>query len=410
MADSFARTNPLASVEDFVNRIQNFAPPPVNEIELWASRQESAMERAGGGWEGWLLVTEEGAKRLEDFDEAATNLGTEWGDELVEVLDEVRDSLLEGFPAWDEYGDSAEVSIDKVLAAQSRFITDMTLWSAAQLNLLERDLPAGMQTWFDSLSPLEQGAIGRLFQDNLPGFETFVAGVAANFEEMNALTSNHLLQVLPAILNSAVSTIPAQMQGLVEMLKLPAGDAELLTSAYEGGLRTFLAALPGDLSADVQAMIAALLFPDDPESIRLQGLNAGALFIDGVNTALAQGVNSVSANVTSSVTTPIVQTWRSDMQQRSPSRVAMSLGQNFIAGINMGLDSPINTDFTQRVLLPAQAMSNQAPTVNVQSDRPNVTVHVDDAGGDVADKTALGLMMAGVTERIEWAGPVSGIK
>jgi hypothetical protein len=136
----------------------------------------------------------------------------------------------------------------------------------------------------------------------------------------------------------------------------------------------------------------------------------GNQWVTGLEAAFLGASVSLPTVITDSVTDPIIDTWNNNMVVSSPSRVAQELGEGFMEGLGMGLSSGIDPNIFQRVVPSLQASfqttlnaANLAASDRVDGER-TVQVFIEDAGGSVADQVQLGLLKAGVTEKIEWAG------
>ena len=357
-AEEFARAFPKATGEDFVNRFR-FNLPRTDELTFYTDQVKKGLGEAGKSWEEYLGVTEEGVKRQETFDKEIADLAEDFAKEVTESFDDVRETVLEGFPAWDEYGDSATVAIDKVIEAQQRMLEDVQRWAPAQASLIGTVSGATLN-WIDSLDPVTKGALGRLFANDPLKFAKFVADVEANLLELSRAADEQLISRLPQIVGIASTSIGPNIAALVAALELPPGDAEALVGAYEDGLESFFAALPASLGPKVIAAIRAALDPTGPEAkeaIRSQGERAGALFIDGINLALLNA--NLESVVVETITKPVVDTIESDFGISSPSKVAIRLGESFTEGLTIGMSGGLDAGMFQRVVPAFSTMLDQ---------------------------------------------------
>jgi len=363
-AKNFLKIRPDAEVQDFLERL---SPPSDDAITNYALKTKNALQTAGQSWEAFLLQTEEGQDRLTQFDKDIVTLAGNFADSLTDSFDEVRETLLEGFPAWDEYGDSAKVAMDKVIEAQDRMLADVQRWAPAQASLIGTVSAATLQ-WFDDLSPLEKGALGRLFANDPLEFAKFATDVDDNLAELTAAADAFLITRLPQILDDATLTASEKISALVNELKLPPGDAEKIVGAYEAGLTDFFNALPGSLGDDVRLAILALLDPSQSAAAIAEkgGMTAG-WFIQGVEQALLAGDLTLKVAVEEGIVDPIVDAADRKFQNKSPSKVGMRIGSDFAEGISIGMASNIDTSMFQRIAPSFQAMMDQSapPTVNV---------------------------------------------
>lgn len=399
-AEEFARIFPQGTPEDFVAKFR-VDLPRTDELTFYAEKVAEELANAERSWEHYLSTTEEGTERLEAFDKEIVKLADDFATSVTDAFDEVRETVLEGFPAWDEYGDSAKVAIDKVIAAQDRMLADVQRWAPAQASLIGTVSAATLQ-WFDDLDPLQKGALGRMFKDDPLEFATFAADVENNLAELSTAADTHLLTRLPQILTDASLTAKEKIQALVTELRLPEGNAEMIVGAYESGIEDFLEALPASLGPDVKrALIALFNSQQAAEDIRAQGEAAGALFIDGINLAFVNA--DLSDVIVKTVTDPVVKTVEDELEADSPSKVGIKLGAQFIEGLSIGLSSNLDTSMFQRVVPAFAAQLDAAiPTTsppNMTNNRGGDTFNIH--GDSLEESIRLTGILAGITRRME---------
>ncbi len=357
-AEAFARAFPKATGEDFVNRFR-FDLPRTDELTFYTDQVKKGLGEAGRSWEEYLAVTEEGVKRLETFDKEIADLAEDFAKEVTESFDDVRETVSEGFPAWDEYGDSATVAIDKVIEAQQRMLADVQRWAPAQVSLIGTVSSATID-WFDALEPLEKGSLGRLFANDPLQFAKFAADVDANLAILTEAADAALIVRLPQIIGAAATSVGPDIAGLVAALELPPGDAEALVGAYRDGLQSFFAALPADLGDDVRLAILALLDPaQSAQAIAEKGAMTAGWFIEGIEQELLAGNLVVGVAVEEGIVDPIVDAADRKFQSNSPSKVAMRIGADFTEGLSIGMASNLDTDIFQRVVPAFSTMMDQ---------------------------------------------------
>jgi TP901 family phage tail tape measure protein len=237
-ARAFAQANPLATSEDFIG---------VGEVvDGWMAAFQSyqgGLLRADGSWQDFLLKQEGGADKLAQFYEDSDALILDWAEGVSEGFNDVTESIRSGFPAWDEYGNSAKVSLDGIVAAQDRFLADMQLWSTAQESLLGNVTTATL-AWFDSLGPLEKGAFGRLFAKNREEFDKLVGDIEENLIELEETAENTGFSRLPFIIDEQTNALVPKMAALAGSLDL---EDEFVMDAFEDGLIAAFTALPANV-------------------------------------------------------------------------------------------------------------------------------------------------------------------
>lgn len=93
-------------------------------------------------------------------------------------------------------------------------------------------------------------------------------------------------------------------------------------------------------------------------------------------------------------------------RSHSPSKMSMEWGQNIGEGFKQGLVASLSDTGT----VVSSMFQQAAPATSIQQ-TSNQTTHIYmERLDNTADQVQLGLLMGGVTERIEWAGPIGKIK
>ena len=401
-AQNFLKNNQFATDQDFIRfmtgemRFDGFQGAADGIIAT-----SDAAILAEQSWDAWLRTVDR-ADDVGDFREDAGELATEWAEEVTEAFDEVTEALLENFPAWDEYGETVVLNLDKILAAQDKFLEDMRQWGPAYESLIGNVSAATLQ-WFEDLDPLQQGAFGRLFASDPLALEQFADDLDENLGEAARLADEHLVTRLPEILGSAALTINQKINALVTDLGLLPSAAEQMVGAYEDGLAVFFAELPNHLSQNVIDMLRRLLDPNNQnaaETIRQQGVAAGALFIDGINLSLENA--NLSDVVIKTVTDPVVKTIEEEWSQSSPSRVAIGLGEGFVEGLGIGMTGSLDRDIFKQVVPSFQASLNAvvpSSSTTEHNTREGDTFNIH--GNELSEAIRLAGSLAGITRRME---------
>jgi hypothetical protein len=181
----------------------------------------------------------------------------------------------------------------------------------------------------------------------------------------------------------------------------------LYTEAYEAGLQSFFAALPARFGPTIERQIALMLNPDDPENIRQQGEKYAALFLDGINLAIANGeviVKPALERLSTFVPEYVGEKWG----VRSPSKVAIKLGEQFTEGLRIGLNQDVPVDFARRILPPFQNMMASTPSSPVTNDsRTEIVInHPNHPTDDLTRDLQRASVLAGF-QRISESRPLS---
>ena len=124
-----------------------------------------SISRTNMTWDQFI-----GSLGLEDdvigqFFEDSADLADEWASLVSEDMERVTESVVGGFPVWDQYEQEAKVSLANVIAAQDRFLEDMRAWVDLQPTIMETASSA-TQTWLNSLDPILRGGIARAWSEN----------------------------------------------------------------------------------------------------------------------------------------------------------------------------------------------------------------------------------------------------
>ena len=356
-------------------------------------------------WDDWLRVVGRGEEIGEFFDESG-KLADKWAETVKENFDEVTEAVRSGFPAWNEYETVASVSLSSITAAQDRFITDLRAWDDIQDEVWSHASDATIG-WINSLDPISKGALARSLSQG--GIQEWVEEVNENWAEVEELAKGQGFAALPGIVRAANVELDAEARRMLEKLQLPTDGKE--SQAYEAQLTRIFEGLPTKLGVISGPAIVALVDPASlgiEEDLGAKGRTTAILFGAGFESGLKS--LDFSLIVTTTITDPIVGTIKHNLQERSPSRVAIKIGEDFTEGLGIGMSQGLDTSMFQRIVPAFQAIM-PAPNVNVQapSNPGTVQVFVEDMG-NTADQVQLGLLMGGVTERIEWAGPTRSLR
>ncbi len=405
----FAKNNPLASDSDFIKFMRGDIPHGGFQIaEEGVQRVAGAVDRGSMSWQAYVRAAEEGAdfKFLED----AAKLADEFATGVTDALDEVRETLLGSFPAWDEYESVAITSLDKVFAAQTAYLTDLTAWADVQPGIMQIASNA-TRGYLDGLDMVTKGGLAKRWADNWDLMAEELTIFNSNLATAADETERVVAERVPRIVSSMADRLTEQMGGLVGALELPSDEQQ--TAAYKDGITTFMNEMPAWLKPLVKTELSTALDPTiNGSDVRLYqlGQNTGQSFIDGLASSLRDAKLSLGVAVKEGITNPVVNTIKgpgpmSGWNIRSPSSVAAGLGKQFVEGLFVGMDDGMNQFSlpTQRIVPSLQAalgdargsVGNMGTTNNRGGDTFNIS------GRELPEAIRLAGTLAGITRRME---------
>lgn len=403
-AQRFLTNNPLATDNDFVRFITGDMPMDgwMGQIQAIKAADEAAR-LAAMSWSDYLAVTD--PDKMVNFFEDVSDYALQWAEDVTDAFDEVRDAILEGFPAWDEYEQMTIDSLDAVFKAQELFIQDMQGWAGLQSEIMKTASAATLD-WLDALDPMTKGALARYWKDNLEQMGSDIAGFNVNLWTAAEAAEEVVSNRIPGIISASAASIPAKMQSLVGALELPE-DMDPM-GAYEDGINAFITTVEQTLGPNVVDAVLTELDASKFSDLYQQGWDAADKWGQGFESRL----KSYNFEAAVTVATRRIEVYTNKgLEISSPSKVAMRIGEKYMDGFFLGMNNKISDFNIPNQRLVPSLQSIMAPVAGGGSSVTNegsrtVQVYVDPVEKDTADQVALGLMLGGVTDRIEWAGPI----
>ncbi len=353
-------------------------------------------------WDSWLRLVGRGDEVGAFFEETG-KLADEWAETVKEGFDEVTEAVRSGFPAWNEYEQIATVALSSITGAQDDFIEDLLAWDDVQDEVFAHASELTL-AWIGTLDPIAKGTLGRSLR-KAGGIKEWIEEVNDNWAEVEGLAKGQGFAALPGIVRAANVELSAEAARLLEQLDLPTDGKE--AQAYEAQLTRIFEGLPTRLGVISGPAIVALV---DPTALGIEG-DLGA---KGFNTAILFGAGfedglrslDFSLVVTSTIVEPTVAQINRGFDSKSPSKVAMKIGQNFTEGLGIGFTQGLDTSMFQRVVPAFQAIM---PTPNVNVNVPQssggdiVIVHPQHRPDDVVESVNEGLFLRGLQRQAEIA-------
>ncbi len=405
-AANFVRNNPFATDEEFINFFTGDA------WELYAGGAEGAArstkvaaeqaEIAAQSWGEYLRTIGE-VDAQGDFLDDAEEAAIEWAEKVADAIDDVRESLQSGAPAWDEYEQTTLENIDGIIDAWKLYSDDLAAWAAIQPAIFDQ-ASQPVKDYFNDLDAAELGALGRLWADAPEQMQTDLARLETVMNTAFANVETITTGRVPGIIQNLEGEITPAIQGLVDGLNLPTD--EMQTDAYEQGIRTFMLGIPTWLKPLAQEHLSTGLdMGTGPASVTyVRGFESGKSFLEGFVTALKNA--NLEVFITQTLTEPVVNTIESDWRQKSPSLVAKGLGTNFMEGLFLGMDETFSqSDLpTQRIVPSIQGMLAGANANSSQQQMGGPQIHFNgnvDSREEVADSVQKGLLLSGLMQSAE---------
>ena len=409
-AARFVANNPLATDEDFVNFWSGDA------FELYSGGAEGAIlstrrmgeaaEVAAQGWGAYLRsIGEVDAQGdfFDDIEEAAID----WSETVGDAIEDVSENLRSSAPAWDTYEQIVLENIDGIIDAWTLYNEDLQAWADVQPAIFDQASQPVID-YLMALDTAELGALGRLWADapaqQAEDLAAMEAQLVTSFGNIQTITAGQA----PLIADAFAHEIGPAVQAQVDALNLPT-DA-LQTQAYEEGILTFFRSAPTWLQPTVATEIGLALDPNAAggvgPTVYLHGFTTGGEYVRGIEDAFA-GAN-LDLIVTRTITAPVTEAVRGDWGMRSPSKVAMGLGSNFMEGLFMGMDKTFNQGDlpTQRIVPSMQGMLSGANTSTPQQQvgGPQIHFHGDvDSRDEVVESVQKGMTLTGLMRVAEVA-------
>jgi hypothetical protein len=319
-------------------------------------------------WEEMVLGMEGGADRIDDFWDALVDTTDKFNGDLADSFKEIRDTIMDGFPDWDEYEQVTQKGFGKVLKgvlkAQELFLEDLR--DGIELSsAIAGEVSAGTLAFIEGLDPATKGALARFRRTNEDGFSDWLGDVEANLNEADDLTQDFWLLKLPENLQMGFAGLLAVMSQNVGGFGLPGEQA---AGMFVSGVEDVLSRMPEEHQDEFLGYVADAL--SNPEFLLGLGIAAGDPVVEGMLRSLRTMAERAK---------PIINAQAVKMQKDmkdawgvySPSRVTQEIGLNITRGLFGGME-----DEYER-----QLSASQSPIVNLMGSKPIVNLKTTVQGG-----------------------------
>lgn len=311
--DEFRQLNPETKLTAEQIREMGMEIQAVNGINLdgWAQRTTDAMSQlaadtamfnsaiANSGQSineaipsflEFILGLEEGQKIYETWVGDITDATDTFAETIRGNFEDVTSSILSGKPAWDEYGEAAELNIDKILGAQQAFVEDMRAWANLQPALMaaaSEETVAQIDAW----EPQQKAALARLFESSEAEFFRFIDGLDQVNSDIDLIMMDIWQERMPAAIRGALPELIASIESITAAIVednpgLDTGEA--YTAGIDQAIENFtedeeLRTIIGDYFAD----------PWIRNELETHGMSAGAKFVLGIINGITSNWNQI---------------------------------------------------------------------------------------------------------------------
>lgn len=336
----------------------------VKEGEALAAGIERTNERASRSWEEMVLGLEDGSDRIDGFYENLGEGAQEFQNTLSESFEEVRDTIMGGFPTWDEYEQVSVESFQAVLDAQNAYLEDLADGFELESELAGQ-VSGRVMEFIEGLDPATKGALARWRRTNKTEFEAWIDEVSDNLDEAGGHVNDFWKLELPAAQEAGFATLFGQAVQQAKEFNLP---GEQTAQAIMDGLVNTMTHLTEAQQTDFMGFIANIF--SDEEFLNSIGLDIGNPIVQGILEALgtlpgkADGVIRDGAQKVSD-------TWDDAYEVSSPSKMTLRVGKELTRGLFIGMED----EFTRQLRTTSQ------PVTNIVNPSPTVNVNVPSGGG-----------------------------
>lgn len=351
---------------DIASRIANFSGFPEMSVAAGqaAAAAEESNERASRSWEEMVLGLEEGSGRIEDFYEAMGEGAGEFQNTLSESFNEVRDTIMGGFPTWDEYEQVSVESFQAVLDAQNAYLEDLADGFELESELTGQ-VSGRVMEFIEGLDPATKGALARWRRTNKTEFEAWIEEVSSNLDEAGDHVDDFWQLELPEAQEAGFATMFGQAVQRAKEFGLP---GEQTAQAIMDGLTTQMESLTEEQQTDFMGFIANIF--SDEEFLSSIGLDIGNPIVQGILEALG-ALPAKAGPVIREGARKVSDRWDEEYEVSSPSKMTLRVGKELTRGLFVGMED----EFTHQLRATSQ------PVANIVNPRPSVNVNVPAGGG-----------------------------
>jgi len=362
---------------------------------------------------------------LDDFNDVIMEFGTDFQDTWNDVISDFADNLTGWEAIWGGYEAVVAPSVAKITASIEAFREDNRRVLAAQ-GLVMSQFSFDYRVFWLSLEDEQQRGLAALLADD--GIGAFTGLLTDMFNE-GIEQSKDVLEAGTQVLGTVVlDTIrkdwPPKLRKAMAIAEAGGFDpgTEGWKTAMGDALEEMLAEIAlkePALAKELQDLMevgaqSGILFDEDLFASAMDILTSnmssservmefwrmGFSWAQAIELGFAAAdIPAATANEVRRATNAIREAAKKGLVIDSPSKLFKGYGEMVSAGFNQGLNGFGNTMTSLMDAVPRSSMVNQTANRTVQ-------VFMEPTG-DTADQIQLGLMMSGVTERIEWAGSTS---
>lgn len=367
MAEHAARTSPFdMDPGDIASRIASFTGYP--EMTLAAEEAAAAMsatnKKVALSWTEMVLGLEDGSNRIDDFYDTLSDGAVDFQNTLQESFDEVKETVMGGFPTWDEYEQKTIESLDAVIASQDAYLEDLRDGFELQEQLTGQVSDRVLE-FIKGLDPATKGALARLRQTNETGFNNWVASVDENLGEAGELVNDFWGLELPAAQEQGFATLFGLAVERAKEFGLP---GEQTAQAIMDGLSDTMQTLTEEQQADFMGFISTMF--QNEEFLNSIGLDIGDPIVQGILQALGT-LPAKAEPVISSGAKKVRDMFEKGYEVSSPSAMTERVGMNLTRGLFVGMDDELDR----------QLRATANPVMNIVNPNPTVNVSVPVSGG-----------------------------
>lgn len=376
--------------------------------DYWGGVTDESTRGAKSFHQAIMDGTEEGVQALDDFTDAIVDSIVDFEERIAEHALDIREDILGGMPTSEDYEQIERITeegLNKIRTAQDRYIEDVMAWQGA-LSFLQANMSADTVAWFESLSPPEQGAFGRMYRDEPGRFEAFANEVDANFGELIAAVGVRISSELPAVLEAGFAQAFATAREAVEATSDNLSPEQIVEGIFIA-MELQMAGMAPDLATDYQNALATIFGSE--ESAKQFGFDIGDPVIQGIINAF-KTLSERAAGVLESEARQVERDLNRVFKNESPSKMSYAVGEKVAAGLWLGFKDSMD-GFDPIAMKLSSSRANQLPPIRIEgggtstassySRATTVIINNPTTEGNVMGEVALALTMGGVTDSVE---------
>jgi hypothetical protein len=382
-------------------------------FQEYGGRTAEGTEEVEKHWRDHLEERFATNEKLEDaYADWLSSLDDAIGDyyeSLTELRDETRDGLVEAIDPWNEYEGAVKIKVGKVLKSLEKQAAATKAWAELQARLIREGVNPAVVQMFADLDLATRHGITKLSEVDLDklvaGFEETYGVNGPIAEGFDTLWSEILPGAQTAGVNELVATMLEEGDKLVEAGVDPFETIVVMASDALDRLPT---ALHGKL---LRALTESMTLEETRALFEVLGIEIDKGIAAGIIEDKWRIENAID-QVTGTASRRASSNWIID----SPSKLFAEMGRNLVRGVDVGIRDELakstgidalTNEFSFAGSRNPFTPMTAAATQNTTTSR---TVHLHqtvEATDDLANQTKEGLLMAGITEEVEFAGITS---